>query len=48
MTPLDLAVAIGKPRRRVCLALDDLVINGEVEVEDGLYRRSSLQGGFAA
>ena len=39
MTPLDLAVCIGKRLHLVGLALDDLLVRGEVEVEDGFYRR---------
>lgn len=40
MTPMDLAVMIGKPHRHVCMALDDLMLRGAVEPVGNKYRRT--------
>ena len=45
MTPMDLAVMIGKPHQKVCLALDDLMLRGAVEPVGCKYRRTVYETG---
>lgn len=41
--PYDLAGEMGMERRRVCAALDDLMVDGLVDVDGGLYRRTDRE-----
>lgn len=40
MNPHELAAETGMAWRRVCAALNDLNVHGQVELEDGKYRRT--------